>query len=329
MAWKLFYSYSHKDAELRDKLATYLAPLAQQKKIEEWHDRRIEPGSNWATQISERLDSADMIVLLVSEHFLASEYCFGVEVDRSLERLKHVEVAVVPVLLRPCLWEDSRFSELQMIPRDGKPISLWPSVDEAFVEVAKEIRKIVQGPPPSALASPPPREEVRRFDASLDLVRTQVRALAQLYERTRQRMKASDARTTRMDQIFGQMRSIATASYPLLGELAESPSPGERLAAVSILQVFASESSLTFLVQLVGSEKPFVGYHAAQALAFAVGALEPRAYPALQEALERATDLLTSATPGFDTDRHRVLAEAMNQLKNTMAETALPTPLHD
>src|SRR5437899_10348632 len=75
MPWRVFYSYSHRDAELRARLATYLAPLRHQGKIVEWHDRKIEPGTNWNAELAERLDSADLFILLISEHFLDSDYC--------------------------------------------------------------------------------------------------------------------------------------------------------------------------------------------------------------------------------------------------------------
>ena len=101
-----------------------------------------------------------------------------------------------------------------------------------------------------------------------------------------------------MEQIFQKMRELATASYPLLDELAGSPSPGERLAAVAILQVFAAEQSLPFLVKLVGTEKPFVGYHAVKALHFAVGSSDPRVYPQLLEAIREAKASLDSADVG-------------------------------
>ncbi len=90
-----------------------------------------------------------------------------------------------------------------------------------------------------------------------------------------------------MEQIIEKMRNLATASYPLLDELANSPSPGERLAAVAILEVFAAEQFLSFLVKLVGSEKPFVGYHATKALHFAVGALDPHVYPQLLDEIKK------------------------------------------
>jgi hypothetical protein len=318
MAWQVFYSYSHRDAKLRERLGTYLAPLTRQKKIVEWHDRKIEPGTNWESEISDQLESANLILFLITEDFLASEYCFGVEVERALSRLKSGEVKVVPILLKPCLWKESLFSELQIIPRDAKAITSWPSPEEAFVEVATDLSKLVSGSPPSLTKQPPHNGKADNFDSSIELVRSQVRSYAQIYERIRQRMRASDDRTKRMQQVFQRMRELANASYPLLDELANSPSPGERLAAVAILQAFANERYLPLLVKLVGSEKPFVGYHATRALHFAVGALNPRMYPELLEAITQAKTALISAQVGFDTDRQTVLREAEKELKATM-----------
>jgi hypothetical protein len=324
MAWRLFYSYSHKDADLRGLLGTHLAPLKRRQKISEWHDRKIEPGANWHTEISSQLETADLILFLLSADFMESEYCFGVEVEKAMERAKRDEVKIAPILLRPCLWQESPFSELQIIPRDARAITAWPSLDGAFEDVASEIRKIVSESPPSRSTASTAAVEPRRFDSSLDLVREQVRSYARLYERTRQRMRASDARTRRMEQIFQKMRNLATASYPLLDELAASYSPGERLAAVAILQVFAAEQSLPFLVKLISSEKPFVGYHAAKALQFAVGALDAHTYPQLLEAIQKAQQALISAAVGFDSDRAKVLHEAEAELQSSLNALSIP-----
>jgi hypothetical protein len=328
MTWQIFYSYSHKDEELRDRLSTYLAPLRRKGRIVEWHDRKIEPGTDWDTEISNRLDSANLVLLLLSPEFLASDYCFGVEVEKSLTRLKSGTLRVAPVLLRPCLWEDSPFSELQMIPRDARAISSASSPEEAWKAVALEISKMVSepAPPTEPAASETLASGLSAALPGIDLVRVQVRAYARLYERTRQRMRQSRERTDRMAAVFRSMRSLAIASYPLLPELANSPSPGERLAAVAVLHVVASQDYLSFLVKTVGSDKPFVGYNAVQALQFAVTALEPSAYPALLEALTAARVALTSAGAGLDSDRWKVLDEAERQLSVTIASFAAPQP---
>jgi len=220
-------------------------------------------------------------------------------------------------------------SELQILPRDAKAITSWASREEAFVDVANEIRKLVSEPPPSPAEPSSETSEGYRFDASLNLVRSQIRAYARLYERTRQRMPRSNDRTARMEQIFAQMRTLAAASYPLLDELANSPSPGEHLAAVAILQVFASEQSLPFLVRLVGSEKPFVGYQATRALRFAVGALDAHAHPQLLDAIQKAQAVLKSASVGFDTNRQTELRAAEQELQDIIKSLASPAASND
>lgn len=326
MTWNIFYSYAHEDDEFRRELHRYLVPLEQKKKIVQWSDRKITPGADWQSEIRREIDSAHLILLLVSKDFLASDYCFGVEVDRAMERLKQGEARVLPILLNPCLWDDSRFSQLQILPREAKPITSWTSREDAFIEVAREIREIVAGTPPSSERADSAPAASEGFDSAIDLVRSQVRSYARLYERIRQRMPPSHERTGRMEEVFDRMGQLATASYPLLDELGASPSPGERLAAVAILQVFASARYLPFLSKLVRSEKPFVQFHAIKALRFAVGAVEPPVYAQLLGAIEDGKAALDAAGASPATDRQRLLAEADQELRSTMSSLAAPSP---
>jgi|GEM_PF-1907570 len=320
--WRICYSYSHRDADLRERIATYLAPLRHQRKIVEWHDRKIEPGTDWDSEIASQLDSAHLILFLISADFLASDYCFGVEVERALARLKRHEVRVLPVLLKPCLWKESRFANLQMVPRDAKPLVTWSSQEEAFTNVATEIWNLISVAPPADLPQPFRQTAASQASEPPDLARAQIRSYARLYELTRQRMPPGPERTARMEQIFERMRPLAIAAHGFVDELADSSSPGERLAAVAILQLFASERFLHFLVQLVGQEQPFVGYHAARALHFAVGALDSRFYPTLLASLREAQVLLSQAIVGFDTDRQTLLRQAEADLCATMGALA-------
>jgi HEAT repeats len=105
----------------------------------------------------------------------------------------------------------------------------------------------------------------------------------------------------------------------LLDGFVKSPFPGERLAAVTILQVFAAEEYLGYLVDLIGSEKPFIGYHAVRSLRLAVDSLEPASYPRLRQALNDAVQRLLHAAVGFDTDRQKILREASDQLNRYVA----------
>ncbi|MCP3167312.1 toll/interleukin-1 receptor domain-containing protein [Myxococcus qinghaiensis] len=151
---KLFFSYSHQDEVLRNKLETHLSMLRRQGLIESWHDRRITAGSELDAAISEHIEAADVILLLVSSDFLASEYCYSTEMMRALERHEARKARVIPVILRPCDWHTAPFSKLLAAPRDGKAITMWPNEDEAFTDVAVKVRDAVKalGTAPAASA---------------------------------------------------------------------------------------------------------------------------------------------------------------------------------
>ena len=94
----LFYSYAHEDERWRDTLAKYLAPLKQQGSIQEWHDRQIGAGEAWEDKIDAHLESADVVLLFISVDFIASEYCWGKEMLRALERHNTGEARVIPIM---------------------------------------------------------------------------------------------------------------------------------------------------------------------------------------------------------------------------------------
>ncbi len=136
----LFYSYSHKDERLRDRLGVMMDALKRAGLIRGWHDRQIKAGEKWEQKIHERLKTADIILLLVSPDFVASDYCYDIEVNLALERHSRGEARVIPVILRPCMWETTPFADLQAVPKLGKPVTKWSNRDEAFLDVAEAIR---------------------------------------------------------------------------------------------------------------------------------------------------------------------------------------------
>src|SRR4051794_37931256 len=110
---KVFISYAREDGALREKLEKQLAILRRQGLIATWHDRMITAGREWAGLIAAELEAADIILLLVSPDFLASDYIDEVELKRALERHEAGAARVVPVILRDCLWRYSAFAKLQ------------------------------------------------------------------------------------------------------------------------------------------------------------------------------------------------------------------------
>lgn len=112
-------------------------------RILKWHDRKIPPGIEWRELIDTRINSARLILLFFSPHFIESRYCYEVEGGSALQRHKSGEARVIPIILRPCRWSETQFADLQALPRDGKPVSLWPNRDEVCLQVADGVMHVV------------------------------------------------------------------------------------------------------------------------------------------------------------------------------------------
>lgn len=141
---KLFISYAHKDEKLLDELEKHLGPLVRQGLIETWHDRNISPGEDWRKAISAHLEEADIILLLLSSDFLASDYGYSVEMRRALDRHANREAQVIPIVLRDVNWSETPLARLQALPEDGSAVTAWPNRDSAWRNVSVGIQKAVE-----------------------------------------------------------------------------------------------------------------------------------------------------------------------------------------
>ncbi len=141
---RLFYSYSHKDDTLREQLETHLKLLQRQGLIQTWHDRRILPGDEWVNEIDDNLNRADIILLLLSPDFIASDYCYKVEMKRAMERHNAGEARVIPIILRPADRQNTPFSKLSWLPQNGTPITQWGDRDEAWLHVETQIKRVIE-----------------------------------------------------------------------------------------------------------------------------------------------------------------------------------------
>jgi O-acetyl-ADP-ribose deacetylase (regulator of RNase III) len=148
----VFISYSHKDKRLREELEKHLVILRRQNVIEMWHDRMITAGSEWQGAIDEHLMSARLVLLLVSSDFIASDYCYDVEMTCALKRHELRQTRVIPVILRPVMWDKAPFAKLQALPTDGKAVTTWENLDAALDDVARGIRAAVESMTPNSEA---------------------------------------------------------------------------------------------------------------------------------------------------------------------------------
>jgi TIR domain len=160
----LFYSYSHADEGLRNKLETHLSPLRRENLISDWHDRRINPGEDWDGVIDAHLMRADIVLLLISADFMESDYCWHGEMEFALKRHSAKLCRVIPVILRTCYWESSIFARLQCLPKNGKPVMNWPDLDQALTDVTDGVRRTIE-----SLTSGSMPEDAEHGDQSLCL----------------------------------------------------------------------------------------------------------------------------------------------------------------
>ncbi|MCP3956475.1 MAG: toll/interleukin-1 receptor domain-containing protein [bacterium] len=136
----IFISYAHQDEKLRAQLETHLAVLERTRGVETWHYRKIGPGRLWQGVIDEELNTADLILLLLSPSFVASDYCWDVELSAAIRRYGAGEALIVPVLLRPvALLEETPLGQFQILPSGAQPVSECRDRDKAFADIVNGI----------------------------------------------------------------------------------------------------------------------------------------------------------------------------------------------
>ncbi len=143
-AIEVFFSYAHEDEDLRDELAKHLTMLKKRGVIKTWYDREISAGTEWEGEIDKHLNTARVILLLISPDFLNSDYCYDIELTRAMERYADGDALVIPVILRPVDWKGELFGKLKPLPKQGKPVTSWTNRDEAFLNVAQGIRIAIE-----------------------------------------------------------------------------------------------------------------------------------------------------------------------------------------
>jgi hypothetical protein len=152
----IFFCYAREDEPLLKELKIHLEALRRQGQIEMWYDRDISAGVEWAKEIDRHLDTAQIILLLVSQYFMASDYCYSIEMKKAMKRHDRGEAVVIPIILRPVYFQEAPFGKLQALPTDAIPVKSkrWLDQDEAFFNVAEGIRKVVELLNTKAIASP-------------------------------------------------------------------------------------------------------------------------------------------------------------------------------
>jgi len=139
----IFISYAHEDEDLKKELDKHLKMLKRSGKVETWNDRELIAGQEWNEVIMAELNKANIILLLISIDFNASDFIWDKELASAMKRHEEGTAHVVPIILRKCEWHKLPYAKLQSLPRNSKPVTEYENRDDAFYEIAVGIEKLV------------------------------------------------------------------------------------------------------------------------------------------------------------------------------------------
>ena len=141
----IFIVYSRKDIKILNEFRAHLKVLERTLKVKVWYDELIEPGENWKQSITDNLNKANIILLIISHNFIASDYCYEKEMTQALTLHDKGKVKVIPIIARSCLWQDTPIARLQALPKDGQPIAAdWKvNRNRPFLQIVKELKSII------------------------------------------------------------------------------------------------------------------------------------------------------------------------------------------
>lgn len=139
----IFISYAHEDEDLKNELDKYLKVLKRSSKVQVWNDRELIAGQEWDQTIMSELNKANIILLLISVDFNASDFIWDKELASAMKRHEEGSAHVVPIILRKCEWGSLPYAKLQALPRNATPVTEYANRDAAFTEIAIGIEKLV------------------------------------------------------------------------------------------------------------------------------------------------------------------------------------------
>ncbi len=142
---RTFISYSYRDEKFKEEFKAHLKPLTYEYGLDLWDDREMDAGKEWEDEIIMHLERDELIFLLISADSIASEHIWQKEIPKAIQRHNAREAIVIPIILRPCVWESLDFGKMQAVPKNGKPITTWENQDSAWLDVVRQIEVVLKG----------------------------------------------------------------------------------------------------------------------------------------------------------------------------------------
>lgn len=180
---RIFVSYAHEDRAWRDAL--FSSGLnAPEGYVCPWTDAMLEPGMSWNEAILAELEQATIAILLVSRHFLSSDYISRIELPSVLRRRasQGLKLLWIPIgRLEGTL--GGELASIQSAWALDEPLADAPCGTPAVVEkIAQEVRANLEAAI-DPVGVPLMRELQNRFDPFVRISRTDSSALYRTRDR--------------------------------------------------------------------------------------------------------------------------------------------------
>lgn len=140
---KVVGCYASQDHAAWLELEGHLGPLKNSGLVTIWCEQQLEAGSLIEQERETHWKNADLILPLVSHHFFNASNGLDLRMQSTLQRYERAEIHIAPVLFSPCDYHRTSISELAILPVGGRAITQWTNRQNAYANVAKELRKVV------------------------------------------------------------------------------------------------------------------------------------------------------------------------------------------
>lgn len=144
--YHIFVSYAEEDVDHKETLLKHLMPLIRLNKAKVWDDSCIIPGEVWDTEVYENLEKADIVLCLMSSHFIASEFCYSDALSKALKAHEQGHKKVLPIKIKEVNWDQLPIAQLQALPRtnwmkDIKDDASWTEISKGVEEVIENLKQ--------------------------------------------------------------------------------------------------------------------------------------------------------------------------------------------
>jgi len=246
--YKVFTIYAREDAAYLEELRGQMRPLEIAGRIRVWSDREINPGVDWEMEIVQHLDTADIILILVSAAYYNSVYIHEKEIKYAFARHNKGEAKVLPIIVRHCSFgDDPGISSLQVLPTDGKPVTdshLWPERDKAWLDVVAGLKRTLD-----VLAAAERRVRQDAIDAEARLQAAEADKQAQ-----EERARVEATRRNKEEQTRQEQEAAAARAREVLAAKQAEYQRADRAAWQQASEAHQVEGYQTYLSQFPQGE---------------------------------------------------------------------------